>query len=229
MDDKKIIDEYNDLFNELIQTENTIIQENELEELIPFETLTLKIDHSGDFKKDHLKILSRHYFIDKFGIFGIPSIESLEGIVGFAKQFNLKSIIDVGAGLGYLSYGLDKVIKQQNESISVTAIDDFSFWKNKNFKQWFPIQNVDTYEYLKDINNSLIILCWPNYQSDFALGVANIVLKNNNKLIYIGEPSNGCTANDDFFSNYNIKPLQIPWTSWMTIHDDIYEVGENEN
>jgi len=203
-----------DELEKIFKNQDPLFSHEQLENLVSFEMLENIISND---------MCSRHFFLRKFGIFGFPSIEGVHGILNYAKEYNISTIIDVGAGFGYLSYGLDKVQRQHDMNINVVAVDNKSFFKSAQLHQWYPVIETNAVEFLKDKQNSLIVLCWPNYKSDFAFDVADI-LHESNKMIYIGESSYGCTANDNFFDNFEINKLAIPWTRWWAIHDDIYEV-----
>jgi 5-methylcytosine-specific restriction endonuclease McrA len=203
------------ILNKIVENKDTIVYESDLESLIPYNTLVEKL----------FTFVGRINFIDKFGIFGLPNLLSLEKIVTYAVEKKLNKIIDVGAGVGYISYGLKKVIDSRNLNIEVVAVDNNSFFHpDMQFRKWYPIQNIDALIYLKNVTGALIILCWPNYSNSFAFDIAKLTLPHN-EMIYIGEGQHGCTADDDFFDNFKIKRMDIPWVAWWSIHDRVFSVG----
>jgi hypothetical protein len=145
--------------------------------------------------KDELEgAFTRNKFIKLYGFVLLHS-ELLQNLACYLRG---QKVIDIGSGSGYLSY------KLQREGINMTAADDTSW--NKCFDK---IWKHDTTSI--DINNfDTIILSWPPMNNDLALQIAKQI-KPNQTLIYQGELSGGCTANDEFFeyieSNFNINPI----------------------
>lgn len=92
-----------------------------------------------------------------------------------------------------------------------------------NYGLWCEIIKTDATQYVKNIQNSLIIMNWPDYNSDFAYQIASNTHESN-ILLYIGEDYGGCTANDKFFEKFTVQSLDIPWYSWCAIHDRVYQV-----
>jgi len=167
--------------------------------------------------------LMRANAVDEYCIFGFPCKEA---VIDLIRIINGKAVYDIGAGVGYLSYALNKLSKGK---LKITAIDNFEtkfgFKINDTLeskKQWFPITKVDALTMIPDIKNSVIIINWPDYESDFAYNVAK-ECHPSNKLIYIGELG-GCTANKKFFDNFELSPIPMQWYCWEGLHDAVYLV-----
>lgn len=198
-------------------------------DLIPYDNLT-HLDNRLDNDKDFLLAIHlRHSFINRFGIYGLPCKESLEWLANHAKE---RTVYDFGAGVGYLSYGIKKV----NPNLNVIALDNFTtsyrpmyerdganIYKLSDKKAFYPVTTHNAVRKANYINNSLVIMCWPDFKSDFAFKIASR-LNTSNELIYIGE-ERGCTANDKFFDNFALEPINdMPWFTWAALHDYVFRV-----
>ena len=169
----------------------------------------------------------RSKFIKNLGF----TLLSLNWVVPLSKWIGKRKCLEIMAGNGALSYCL------QQQGINIFATDDFSWgpdnhW-NKNKNYWTKIENIDATKaiekYGKDID--IIIMSWP-YMDDTAYNVLKTMRKINKNcvMIYIGENSGGCTADDEFFNNivelenHNFYNAVSQFDSWIGIHDNLYLV-----
>lgn len=191
------------------------ITQKELAELIPYEKLS-------KFNNGSLDSISHRFgFVDKFGIFGLPCKEFFEWVSNYA---NNRSVYDLGCGTGYLAYG----IKKTNPKLDVIAIDSYKTKFGGSgaldcHTSWVDIVKGDVMDVISLIENSVVIMSWPDLYSDMAWNVAKH-LPLSNELFYIGEHQGGCTANDKFFNDYELEDIDVRWFKWYGIHDDIFKV-----
>jgi len=165
--------------------------------------------------------LIRQVFINEYSIWGLPTKEAAEQLT---KLFKYNKVYDLGCGTGYLAY----LVKQANQSLCVTAIDNFCtghcMLTDKN--KWFNIINADAIEVAKEIDYSTVIINWAVYNSDFCYDLCSVLLSENksNQVIYIGEESGGCNANDKFFNSFELEELEVDWFRWFGMCDHVLEV-----
>jgi hypothetical protein len=156
--------------------------------------------------ESHKKYMSE--FREKWG-HSWPSIESLKKINKFAGD---DRIIDAGCGRGLWSALLFLSKK------TVVAIDNF---ENPMYKAESclvtPVQAEAELWIEKNGNpEDVLFMSWPPCWGDMASSC--LAAHHGSKLIYIGEPWGGCTADDDFFDmldngwnmvgNYPMKNFQ---------------------
>jgi hypothetical protein len=140
-----------------------------------------------------------------------------------------KKCLEIMAGLGSLSY----VLRQMG--IYITPTDSF-IWKETggwfNEKDlWLNVEKIDSVEAIKKYGDDLdyVICSWPPYEDNIAYKslVAMREVNKNLKMIYIGESTGGCTADDDFFASINIleddkiEAINNIFPSWNWIHDHL--------
>lgn len=106
----------------------------------------------------------------------------------------------------------------------LVSVNDNSW--SKYFNNYFDfIVKSDAVEYIKNNDNDLIIMSWPDYTKPFAYNIWQNMRKSQT-LIYIGEGYGGCTADDDFHKTvqkYEIKTnLNENFHAFYTVHDKIF-------
>ena len=120
---------------------------------------------------------------------GIPTPKIIYDICKFVET---DDILEIGAGTGLWA----KLLNLRGINIIATDIGESGEYYNYN-KTFYPIDiinGVDAIKKYKDYN--VLLICWPPMNS-IAYDCLNKFT--GNKLIYIGEPKFGCTADDDFF------------------------------
>jgi len=158
----------------------------------------------------------------------IPDQTSINKLVNVLADKG--SILEIGAGFGlwaallkangldvvatdpFLSHGLDNVASSQRSS-----------------KTYTDVVCMDHLKAIETYNTPCLFLCWPSYDDSFAAEA--LTAFQGKYLIYIGERSGGCTANDEFFEilddNWSrLEYISIP--SWEHINDGLYIYVRNE-
>lgn len=153
----------------------------------------------------------------------------------FIKQYTKKehpSVLEIGCGTGCLAKGLI------DRGINVIATDSYD-WFGGIFSYtnlWLPrnkIEELEMKDAVKKYGESVdfIICSWPI--SDCSIAEIPELMYNMNpncKLIYCGEWSYGCTANDEFFENvescqgyqYGIETVNRYYQTWDFVQDYWY-------
>jgi hypothetical protein len=157
-----------------------------------------------------------------YGIIYFPCYEVVKYLINYS---NGRQIIDCCAGTGYLSYLLKKI----DPSVKIRAFDNYQTKYTPNqkelnkFKIWHPVTPKSYFYFNRFIKDSVIVMAWPDCESNFAYNVAKKADKSND-ILYIGEPYGGCTANDKFFENFELEPVNVPFYQYFGVHDHIYKV-----
>lgn len=168
----------------------------------------------------------RYSFVEQFG-FVLLNNEILDKVSNFLSE---KSVCEIGAGTGWLSYNLQK------RGINIAPVDykpahDSDFGFKKLHTDLLISNGID---YLENNFPEVVILSWPDYDTSFASDILN-VLQKGQTLIYIGEHEGGCTGDDYFFELLNTKTtlkeditnsLQESSLCWNGVHDTwhVFEV-----
>jgi hypothetical protein len=150
-----------------------------------------------------------HYFA-----FAIPNDKALDTLAKHAP------LIEIGAGTGYWTSLLRK------RGVNILAYDIAPPLDGKNnFHPEMQFSEVlsGSHEILANHSDRTLFLCWPPYQTPMAVNCLNSF--RGKTMVYIGEPSGGCTANDRFFDiiskNWRcIKTIEIP--KWIKIRDKMF-------
>jgi hypothetical protein len=121
--------------------------------------------------------------------FPIITIELIDELVKFISN---KSVVDIGARTGFLSYIL------ANRGVNITAIDTLirKYMGESETPKWYTINQKDAIEENLD-QYEILILSWPDHDTYFGY---KIIKKMNpgQIIIYQGESWDGCTADDQF-------------------------------
>lgn len=180
----------------------------EIEYLEKFKKLSKKKKGSQELDAV-LKRIGARYDMCRNYAFAIPTKQAILEISKFSP------IVEIGAGSGYWASLLQK------NGAKVIAYDKYPKNNKYNFTQNHTKIEKASEEILQKIDPSYsLLLCWPNYNNDFAYNA--IKAFKGNHLIYIGEPEGGCTANDSFHKELKAhwklkKEITIP--QWDGIHD----------
>lgn len=149
------------------------------------------------------------------------SIITKELVDTIAKHYHDKKVIDVGCGSGYLAQLL------KNRGVDITAVD----CRDAGYTFVAPeLMDVKVHDY-RDIDYSkydVVILSWPNYESEHASELLD-KLTDKHTLLYCGEGMGGCTADTGFFNKLaaqfkyvdeDTKELRKAALSFSHIRDD---------
>jgi hypothetical protein len=102
-----------------------------------------------------------------------------------------RPVIEIGAGTGYWAWQMSQAL------IDVVAFDSFE-WREGNRMsaiQYHPVHQ-GSIEQIPLHPNRVLMLCWPTYDDPFAADALDAY--QGDTLIYVGEPSGGCTGDDRF-------------------------------
>lgn len=184
-----------------------------------------------EFDIDSFKLLydmhlKRDSYIGRFGFV----VVSERLISSLSESLRGRSVIEVGAGTGFLSK------KLQDSGIDVHATDAKPFNESQyGFgKTHTEIEIIDGASAIARRHYDDVILSWPSYSTEFATETL-LAMKPGQRLHYCGEGYGGCTASDSFFDlldekaviNEALTSLIRPnGLSWPGIHDEwlVYDV-----
>jgi hypothetical protein len=216
--------EQKNFYNEM-QNIKTQLLKKELPERYPEEIFLCQ-----NFDKSFMNFYVDRYEFIRLGSFALISKSWVKKLANF---LNGKKCLEIMAGQGILAKGLASF------GVDIIATDDFSWkWGQTRTSEgrsladedlWFPVENLTCLQaiekYAKEID--YLICCWP--YMDPSMNEALLEMRKINpscKLIYIGEGTGGCTANDDFFENANFIRTEETFNiaanefqSWWGIND----------
>jgi hypothetical protein len=182
---------------------------------------------AGDFdrKKQLLTMKVRESYVGQS--FVLLTDEFIRSLKRLCPAFT--SIVEVGAGIGWLGHWLSKY------GIRVQASIDNKTWPGFPQDRYLDIvQQIDSLDYLRlHPEVELFILSWPE-EDDLASRIWQ-ALRPGQHLLYIGEDRHGCTANDVFFEliqgheveNNATKEMRQSFLSFDDFHDQphLYQKG----
>jgi hypothetical protein len=146
---------------------------------------------AGEFDREkHLQtILIRESYVGQS--FVLLTDEFLRSLQALCCDF--KSIVELGAGIGWLGHWLGQY------GVGVQALIDNKSWAEFSHQGYLEIvQQMDSFDYLMlHPEVELFILSWPQ-EDDLAARIWQ-ALRPGQYLLYIGEDKGGCTADNDFF------------------------------
>ena len=193
----------------------------------------IKINNQGRFNKNNLKEIlnnvaltsdigttdsSMHFQISdmmdmhsQLNIFAIPTYEWLEQLSYYIKN---KRVLEIGAGTGIIS----AILRTFN--IDITPIDNFA----RAINPLIDVVYADGIEYIERHQNEYDVLlgCWPEMDNTFKAACDAFGEK---EIYYVGEWEGGCTADDEFFIDYDcINVPGINYPQFFGMHDDVFRV-----
>ena len=147
-----------------------------------------------------------------------------------ANWIGARKCLEVMSGCGALAYSLI------NNGVNITATDNFTWNGRSNWRDtdnyWCHIENIDAVEAIRKYgsNVDIIIMSWPDYESDMAYRCLCTMreVNPNAMMIYIGEAPGGCTADDNFFHAIDIvdchefDEMSDLYHTWSYLHDQLY-------
>ena len=138
---------------------------------------------SFDFMKSFSFGIIRDNYLTKYS-HAIITNELVDSLVNICKG---KKVVELGSGSGYLSHLLEL------KGMDITTIDTADWYTDKVIRK--P-DIVDSYREMDFSSYDVVIMSWPNYQSNAA---AQVVKKLNDSqiFIYCGEGRSGCCGDDD--------------------------------
>lgn len=145
------------------------------------------------------------------------AVPSPEAIVVIQQFVGSTPILEIGSGRGLWAHLL------QLNQISVIPTDKTP--RQMTFTQIEPIEATSAVEkYLQP--GGCLMICWPDHLSSYATEAVKRGLENGllDKVIYIGEPRDGCTGDDEFHNilhQHFIRVQQVAIPRWWGIHDTL--------
>lgn len=118
-------------------------------------------------------------------------------------------LIEVGAGDGYWA----QCIEENDGNIHATDI-------SPSDETWAVVEQADVMDL--DLSGEAVLTVWPPFHKKVA---GYITDDNADHILYVGEPSGGCTGDEGFFDQLErgyglVAKIDIP--SYEGIHDDLY-------
>ena len=134
-----------------------------------------------------------------------------------SKIIGDKSVLSIGSGYAFIEKGLQLL------GVNIIPTDSYVHPMTNIVYTWTDVEVLNHKEALAKYNTDILYMSWPTYDDPYAF--ESLKLFKGNLLIYIGEPQDGCTANDDFYDllekEWNCKE-EIKITNWNSIHDSIF-------
>lgn len=131
-------------------------------------------------------ILERPSLIRKYS-FAIPDHKALLAI----KECG--PIVEVGAGSGYWARELHDI---GVDIVAYDAKEERWGWECS----WFPVTKARGQDVVAQHSDRAMFLCWPSYSETWAYETLKAYVEGGGRtVIYVGEGSYGCCADEDFF------------------------------
>lgn len=158
--------------------------------------------------------------------YAVPSPMTLEWI---KREVGNRKVIEIGAGRGYwanemfklgikiTAYDIKPPDQSLNESFS-TSSSQTSVWHKVHTSS-------DQGEVFEDAKDCVLFLCWPpGWENDMASqALKKFEERGGTRLIYIGEPKGGKTADSEFFSilsaKWRLYSVDQKFVSWWNLDD----------
>lgn len=149
----------------------------------------------------------RHELVARFS-WAIPNEEALQAIAA------LSPIVEIGAGTGYWA-----------SLLAARGADVVAYDEKPGFNDWcdhepyFPV-TVGSWQRLYSHPDRTLFLCWPPY--DNPLAVRALEVHTGQRVVYVGEGSGGCCADDAFFRLLDERweeEREVPIPQWFGLHD----------
>ena len=188
-------------------------------EILP---LMLKKEIPQSYHPSLLRNLIARDILIKLQGFALVSEQWINPLVYYLRGHKC---LEIMAGLGTISSALQK------RGVDIIATDNKSWDKTWKTEQWTDVKEMDAVKAIKKYGPDVdyIIMSWA-YMDDTAYECLQAMRKANPecKMIVLGEPQGGCTANDLFFDS--VELIEDPmidievgrmYQQWFGIHDYI--------
>ncbi len=178
-------------------------------------------------------LVGRHFFTRKIA-WAVPSIDVINIIDGFCKQYNITTILEIGSGHGVLAM----LLKMFRYKVHATdALVSHGLEDECNPEFFTEVEHLDHIQAIKKyvtdeedkekVPNTLLI-CWPTLNDSMAAEAveeftrASIATPTDKYIIYIGESVGGCCGDDIFFDILErdwhvVTNFDVP--NWPGIYD----------
>jgi hypothetical protein len=158
--------------------------------------------------------------------YAIPAPDTLEWASEFCAG---RPVVEPGAGRGYWANQLS----QAGMEVSAYDIEPPDTTTNPSFDRaagqrdvWYPVGALDGFgPQGASESDHVLFLCWPPGWGNTmaAQALTEFECNGGSRLIYVGEPKGGKTANDEFFdhlaSNWDLWSEDTAYVSWWNLRD----------
>ena len=159
--------------------------------------------------------------------YAVPSPETIQWVVDFSDG---RPILELGAGRGYWAAQLSRA----GLAVHAFELEPPDKAQNISFPHeagqadvWYPVASLDDLS-LDACSNHVLLLCWPpgwgNTMASEALDAFESV--GGDRLIYIGEPRGGKTADEAFFdglsARWTLDSSDPRFVSWWNLADSAH-------
>lgn len=151
----------------------------------------------------HLHMIKNHIFVKPYW----------KWIRHLAQLMQNKRCVEICSGTGLISLAL------QTFGTNITAVDN----GNRNIPHIIPTIHEDAHTFLSKHPFDVLLCCWPEMDDSFFQACEVFTHKNPGSIIiYCGEAEGGCTADINFFTNYDLDFLDIDYFPCFGVHDSFY-------
>ena len=154
---------------------------------------------------------------------GMYALVSWAWVTPLAEWIGDRKVLEVLSGRGWLAYAL------REKGIDLIATDNFSWGQSHRDKALTEVIEMDALDAVEKYGEStdILILSWPPYGEEIAYRAMKKLydINPNAVIVFIGEGSGGCTADDNFFDHFeplyndSFSPVIEGYESWHTLHD----------
>ena len=157
----------------------------------------------------------RHVCQGRYGLF---SALGQSWVKRLAKLLDGASVLEVMAGRGWLSKALGQC------GVRCHATDDMSWgWMFERRPPVTAIERMDAEAAVRRHGSrfDVLLMCWPPYgESSAAEAAAAWGIEK--PIVFIGEDSGGCTADEMFFAGYEAEQADVGYPERDCLHDDVW-------
>ncbi|MGA1847406.1 hypothetical protein [Deferribacter abyssi] len=144
--------------------------------------------------------------------------ENIVFIKRILAQFKKKSVYELAAGNGWVSYYLNRMGLKIDK-----VVDDFSWEKLTETEKPIKVHKQDAIKTIKDENPDVAFISWPPPEDDFLMNCFDVV-KEKNYLVIIADKNFKVSGNKIFFkenNKYLLMKKHLPY-SFPGFQDVLY-------
>lgn len=179
---------------------------------------------NGGTLKGSARLGYAEMFLQAAYSYAIPSPETIEWAADFSDG---RPILELGAGRGYWAAQLSHA----GLTVNAFELEPPDKARNISFPReagqadvWYPVAGLDKLS-LDGCSDSVLFLCWPPGWGDTMASEALAAFESigGDRLVYIGEPRGGKTADDAFFDGLSarwvLESSDPRFVSWWNLAD----------